>query len=122
MRDHPEHLVPLLGAGWGARITDPKIRSKWTSTWNRILKERETYSDRAMKGPDQGVLESCVWPWGKKSVLQHDSYTCSYFPGSIGFPTERKDNDYNFIAAVGDMKIWEECPESCRRKQKWKYC
>ena len=29
MRDHPAHTTPILGAAWGARITQPNIRHKW---------------------------------------------------------------------------------------------
>ena len=28
MRDHPAHTTPLLGAAWGARITEDSIRHK----------------------------------------------------------------------------------------------
>ena len=28
MRDHPAHTTPLLGAAWGARITEDNIRHK----------------------------------------------------------------------------------------------
>ena len=75
-----------------------------------------------MKGPDQDILTRHVWPWGQDMSLQHDSYTCKYYPGSIGFPTERKNEDHNFIAAVGPMRVWIECPEICRRILDWIYC
>ena len=63
-------------------------------------------------------------------MLAHDSYTCKYYPGTIGFPTKREEGVGNFIGSIpgveGQDKITleeeNECPEECRRKLKWKYC
>ena len=122
MRDNPNHHVPLLGAGWGASLLKDDIRDLWRSSWRNILNDTSTYSRRTVKGPDQTILTQHVWPWGRNVSLQHDSYTCQHYPGSVGFPTERLDEEYNFIAAVGPMRLWEECPVICRRKEEWSHC
>ena len=122
MRDNAMHHVPLLGAGWGASLSKEGIRKDWEYSWLRILNDSLTYSARTRKGPDQIILTRYIWPWARNMSLQHDSYTCQYYPGSIGFPTQRRDQDYNFIAAVGNMRIWVECPEMCRRNKNWTHC
>ena len=122
MRDNPYHKIPLLGAGWGANLMGPGIRDKWRSSWKNILNHKVSFSSRRLKGPDQTILTRHIWSWGKDMSLQHDSYTCKQYPGSVGFPTQRKNEEYNFIAAVGPMRLWKECPEMCRRKKEWTFC
>ena len=125
MRDHPWHPVPMLAGGWGARLTDDAVRSKWKSSWTHILKDRKAFSTKMDKGPDQDLLRDHVWrPWGSKDAVQHDSYCCRSFPGSVGFPTQRKKEAYNFFGSVGPEPLWEECPVECRREghKEWNYC
>ena len=75
MRDHPAHNIPLLGAAWGARITEDNIRHKWVKSWQKILADPLSRASRDTKGPDQKVLAKWVWPWGKFMAMEHDSYT-----------------------------------------------
>ena len=120
MRDNIMHSVPLLGGGWGASLSKEGIRKKWENSWLKILNDSLTYSARTRKGTDQAILTRHIWSWN--IPLQHDSYTCNHYPGSIGFPTQRRDQDFNFIGAVGNMRIWSECPEMCRRNKNWTHC
>ena len=127
MRDHPAHTTPILGAAWGARITQPNIRHKWKRSWERILGDKLAYAPRSAKGPDQDLLMVYVWSWGKHMAMEHDSYRCHMYPHSIGFPTERKDEDNNFVASVvseGRGYLWKKCPKKCRRKghEDWEHC
>lgn len=90
-----------------------------------MLADPQTWADRSLKGPDQDILARYLWVgWGKRMTLQHDSYTCSRFPGSIGFPTQREDGPNNFVASVvkegNTMK--QKCPKKCRRHLEWEYC
>ena len=122
MRDHPAHYVPLVGGGWGARLTD---REQWEIIWTEILEDSLTYSDRQKKGPDQYILTNHVWKvhfMSGSHIFQHDSYLCESYPGSIGFPTRRKKESYNFILALSPEPLWEECPVSCRRNKEWEFC
>ena len=75
MRDHPAHNTPLLGAAWGARVTEENIRHKWVRSWQKILADPLSRASRDSKGPDQELLQKWVWPWGKFMALEHDSYT-----------------------------------------------
>ena len=65
--------------------------------------------------------------WGAvapEERMQHDSYTCARFPGSIGWPTQRLEGPANFFGAIGGMELHQECPLECRRKghPEWKFC
>ena len=86
-------------------------------------------------------------------AVEHDSYRCHMYPHrnphqypthqtanihtysgdigvrcySIGFPTQRKEEDNNFVAAVvaeGGGRLWKKCPRKCRRKDHpdWEHC
>ena len=46
MQDNMHHIVPLLGAGWGASLLKDDMRA-----WKNILNDSNTYSPRIMKGP-----------------------------------------------------------------------
>ena len=127
MRDHPYHTVPLLGGTWGARITDKTIRQKWKETWEGILEDKLAYAPRTAKGPDQDLLRDHVWSWGKDVAMEHDSYRCKKYNNSIGFPTQRENEDSNFIGSVvsaGRGNFWQKCPKKCRREGHidWEYC
>lgn len=55
------------------------------------------------------------------------SFRCDKYPDSIGFPSERRNENNNFVGAnesPGKLKIWQECPEQCRRKDHlgWSFC
>ncbi|XP_059090103.1 uncharacterized protein LOC131885916 [Tigriopus californicus] len=127
MRDHPAHVVSILGSGWGVKLTSTEIRSQWKSAWMIGKNSPIMWATRGMTGPDQGFLKRFVWPWAKKDSIQHDSYTCQVFPGTLGFPTPRKNEPDNFIASVvaQNMSIWKICPYQCRReghRLDWIYC
>ena len=53
-------------------------------------------------------------------------FSCHIYPNTIGFPTERKDEDNNFVAAVvtDNATLWQKCPRKCRRKghMDWEHC
>ena len=125
MRDHPAHNTALLGAAWGARLTESNIRHKWRKSWGRMLEDPLCWAGRQAKGPDQELLSRYVWPWARHMALEHDSYTCHMYPGSVGFPTQRKEGPNNFVAAVvseGGGSLWKMCPRKCRRRQEWEHC
>ena len=128
MRDHPQHRTPLLGAAWGARITEPGVRREWKKSWEKMLGDKLAFAPRSAKGPDQDLLKFYVWPWGKNMAMEHDSYRCHVYNNSIGYPTQRKDEANNFVASVVSVQgldyLWQKCPEQCRRNghQDWDYC
>ena len=95
-----------------------------------ILKEHSeilTEFCRFIKVHDQTLLAKYVWPWAEKVSMQHDSFNCRMFPGSIGFPTPRQNTSNNFVGAVVNLN-WTMnwmCPRECRRsghQHDWEYC
>ena len=103
MRDHPWHGVSIMGGGWGAKLDTQHRRDTWKTTWDNMLSDSRLYSGSDKKGPDQDLLHKYVWKtWGYEDSLHHDSYTCSRFPGSTGWPTQRLNTtDHNYFGAVG---------------------
>ena len=66
-----------------------------------------------------------VWlSWGKRMAVQHDSYLCKEYRGSIGFPTKRQMVPNNFVAAVvkDNAMLDKRCPAPCRRYVEWEHC
>ena len=125
MRDNPAHNIGLLGASWGTDLTKDNARGRWQKSWRKMFDDELTYADRSHKGPDQLLLRTYVWnPWGMKSSVQHDSYTCDQYPGSIGFPTQRLMEPNNYVASVWNdaEMIAKKCPPRCRRYPSWLYC
>ena len=63
MRDHYEHIVPILGGMWGCR--------QWPE-FEKLLAEWKT---RGNMGDDQDFLKKSVWPLVKDNdCIQHDRY------------------------------------------------
>ena len=91
-----------------------------------LLYQSITYNYIYLIGPDQGFLRRYIWPWAKLDSMQHDSYFCKKYSGTKPFPTKRKNETNNFVAAVVGQKqyIWKKCPEKCRPKEHldWEYC
>ena len=67
-----------------------------------------------------------VWPVFKASSVQHDSYLCQRYQGSIPFPTKRPDEGSNYVGSkyLSMAKLDKECPKACRPKmhQDWLNC
>ena len=61
MRDHPQHTVPILGGGWGARLDTEDRRERWRTSWSRMLSDSDLYAGPQHKGPDQKLLQRHVW-------------------------------------------------------------
>ena len=124
MRDHASHQMPMMGGMWGTRLTQPGVRQKWRSAWQRMRTDSVITVGRYSY--DQSMLELYVWPWARDDSLEHDSYTCHIFPRSVGFPTERRDEPENFVgnAVSENSHLWRICPLQCRRKGQpdWQYC
>ena len=91
------------------------------------MSDELSQSEITSKGADQTLLQKHVWDtWGSLDCLHHDSYTCHYYKGSTGWPTQRiNTTDHNFFGAVGPVNFMKECPKACRRKghtKDWIYC
>ena len=92
MRDHPQHVVPILGGMWGCR--------------NNIFKnynfkgELNSWCHRMNDGADQDFLDKIVYPQIKHLAIEHSEFNISSGMPIISFPTERKD--YEFVGDVFD--------------------
>jgi hypothetical protein len=64
MRDHYEHIVPILGGMWGCRA--------WPEFGGLLL----DWTKRSAKGTDQDFLHDKIWPLVRDNdCLAHDRYT-----------------------------------------------
>lgn len=116
---------------WGAR--NELNRTLIAELGSEVLGEEPKY----YWDYDQALLRRHVWPEARKSVLQHDSYSCGYkkfneFHQVEPFPTKRTGDLY---VGWGNTKEEEwkkrnratgikECPKRCRPEehQDWIYC
>ena len=57
MRDHPRHVVPMVGSAWGTKLFKESIRTKWTKSWQNGLEDNIMYIANHLWGPDQEFLE-----------------------------------------------------------------
>jgi len=125
MRDNPVHGISILGGLWCFRNSKNRMKAEYIL--NKLLrnaKKRIPQIKEAQKGNDQNVLNRYMWPIVKKDSIQHDSFLCTMFPGSIPFPSQRKPGI--FVGCVRPCKIFNttECPKQCRPidNQDWKFC
>ncbi|XP_059085397.1 uncharacterized protein LOC131882310 [Tigriopus californicus] len=126
MRDHPRHKIEILGAAWGTHLKRKNARGRWIKSWIKILNDTEAWASRQSKGPDQVILRRYVWPWARRSSIQHDSYFCRDYRGTIPFPTEREMSVNNFVAAAvkSNGTLVKKCPKKCRPEAHpdWEFC
>ena len=111
----------MVGGCWGANLSAGKTRELWAATWTQMIEDPLCWVGREKKGPDQKILKKHVWPWARLNSMQHESYKCAQYPGTIGFPTRRERKPGNYIASNNDI-IWRACPEICRRHPNWTHC
>lgn len=115
IRDHPEHVTPILGGLWGVKTRDERALIHNISQY---LLSSDVVRCYAGKG-DQTFLEDYIWPHAHNQVnraVAYDSFLCKRFPQSVPFPT-RKESPTSFVGCrrpncTGDEH--PECPKQCR--------
>ena len=125
MRDNPAHGQVMLGGLWDANMTRKQARHQWKYIWKRIINDPLLFTWRLGRGQDQIILARHVWKcFGREMSLQHDSYLCEHYKGSVGWPTQRLLEPNNFVGSVanGNSTLEKECPIQCRKNEVWKYC
>ena len=109
MRDNPVHNMPIMGGMWGIKLT-PDIRSKLEHSFMDMFRSPIFYKSHKLKGPDQDIIRKFIWPWAKIFTMGHDSYSCKRWANSRPFPTQRKNENCNFIGCIFEAplegKIW----------------
>ena len=121
MRDHYNHIQPIMGGIWGAvgGLVSPSV-------FNVGSAQDRGYNE------DQLLLQDKVWPWARKLTLVHDSYTCAE-PALAGaewrpYPVERESlhdfvgNKYDGDTDYRGLTLDMECPPTCRGNTSWVYC
>jgi hypothetical protein len=94
VRDHVNHVRTMNGGLWGGKGgcvpggIEPLMKS---GKWKKM--------DRYMQ--DIFLLTDEVWPLIKEDQIGHDAYSCSKYPNSRPFPTER-DGNYQHVGQVFD--------------------
>jgi hypothetical protein len=84
MRDNPGHTFEVQAGMWGC------LHSAFPNMHARILKFiNEMAPTRKQHYGVRNFLKSDIWPEMSKSVLQHDSCTCTEFGASKAFPRGR---------------------------------
>ena len=129
MRDHPHHGTHMLGGMWGSNMKTKGTRAKLAEAWTGMMGDRLIWASRSSKGPDQTLLLKYVWRvfGGAINTLQHDSYMCKNYPGSLAWPTKRLvDRPNNFVGSIvnENAQLTIVCPKACRAKNNphWKFC
>ena len=122
MRDHPQHDIEILGGMWCYRATNDLARA--AQNLELMLKNagKRSIKSEAKKGDDQFILQRYLWPKVKNDSIQHDSYLCKSFPGSIPYPSQRL-SVYEVVGGTEGNAV-PECPKECRPKDHadWLYC
>ena len=127
MRDNPWHNIGMLGGAWDTDLTRETSRKGWRDAWNEMMKDPLINATRDKNGPDQLLLNRHVWRnnrFGHSQALQHDSYFCQRYKGSISWPTKRLLEPNNFVGSVvkQNSTLSTKCPIKCRRQKDWDYC
>ena len=124
IRDHPQHGIEILGGMWCYRTANSLTRA--THYLQLILEnaDKRSTTKEAIKGDDQVMLQKYLWPELKKDVIQHDSYLCKNYPGSIPYPSQRSAIN-EVIGGSREMGLRPPvCPKECRPRNHldWLYC
>jgi len=124
MRDKRYHNVPVLGGMWCFRPQQDTAPS-YKIIGNIVTKSNVLLRAGGMvpRAFDQKLLEEEMWPLVKHNVVQHDSFYCESFTGSVPFPTRRKNYYVGCVRDCSEKDI-EECPVTCRPNshKDWTFC
>lgn len=127
MRDHPNHVDPILAGMWGYR---PRLNENSTIFFLRKLTDIDILK-KYNASKDQDFLFNEIWPIFEATMLIHDSYHCmQHGHRTRPFPTRRPPIDIQ-NAFVGCIKPClpithplKPCPVECRpvHHKDWLYC
>lgn len=125
-RDHPQHGGwRVLGGMFCFRISINRTFSNqfFRAIWDNFNIKNGTREPK--KESDQHIIRKYVWPVVKNDAMEHDSYSCDRYPGSIPYPSKRLTNTSGFMGCKRPcVRELPPCPLKCRPKnhQDWTYC
>mmetsp|Transcript_9066 Transcript_9066/g.13963 ORF Transcript_9066/g.13963 Transcript_9066/m.13963 type:complete len:528 (+) Transcript_9066:63-1646(+) len=121
IRDHPGHNRPLNGGLFGA-----------TRHWGvqDITSKINQFKHKRNYGGDQIFLKQVVWPLVKDKQIAHDAYSCSKYPNSFPFPSQRPPNfqhvgqvfnadDEPRLTDIDTFIRKRQSPPECRKQPDW---
>jgi len=125
MRDHPQHIIPILGGLWGIKLNKERLWMKNVSQYLLSPDVVQCYTGER----DQTFLGDYIWPHANmyhKMTLEYDSFHCRKFPNSRPFPTPR-ESPTRFVGCRRPNCTRDEhppCPKHCRpiNHQNWIWC
>ena len=74
MRDHPQHIDPILAGLWGTKLTSQMVRKNWWTSLSKFFTDATFDVSNDSYGLDQVFLPLHVWTWAESFAMQHDSY------------------------------------------------
>ena len=123
LRDHPAHGRAINGGMWGGvkgAVADMEQLVAAAGVWGAAA---PGYGD------DQDFLSAVVYPRTVDDQIAHDSISCTSFPNSVPFPTQRIGADHvgmvfdaSEAPRMADVAVFfsEWTNDSrCRRQQAW---
>ncbi|CAL4113216.1 unnamed protein product [Meganyctiphanes norvegica] len=124
MRDHPQHMAPIIDCCWGMRQDITREHKENTGAIRKTLFDLLLNKYKHMEG--QNILNEILWTDYEHDVVRHESYRCREYQHSRPWPTEREDEKH-FVGSQRSgfqKKHLEECPVYCRPEahQDWRYC
>ena len=128
IRDHPNHIQPIMGGLWGIKLADPEMRKTYQTLFKEALEDiKISLAPRTERNHDQELLLKHFWPIVRNQAFMHDSYSCTKYWNSQPFPTQRIKNEAgNFVGAVlsKHQKVPKPCPIHCRpyNHKDWSAC
>ena len=89
MRDHPQHVAPMLAGMWGCRTRKLPNIDKLIAYW-ALAHWRSLYHRTC----DQEFLAECVYPLIAQRALEHSEFDLRYGNPTTPFPSVRQDSEF----------------------------
>jgi len=92
IRDHPNHLTPIMGGMWGCRT---KVFKEIGFKMKNISQLYHSQKTNSVVGKDQDFLAEVVYPLVRKKSLEHSEFGISY--GELIYKLPKERINYEFV-------------------------
>jgi hypothetical protein len=97
MRDHPDHIKPVISGLWGFKnFLDRKFTKYMLNIFTDKIINKWYKQDEISSKSDELILEKFIWPLVNSSLI-HDSHNCKQLNNFKPFPTKRILDSNNFL-------------------------